>query len=129
MMEMPLAADAVDGVWCREAFAHVRPDRRTVFFRQVHRVLRPGGALYLGAETRPLGEIARQYLLWRAVYKEPVVFWEHIDRLPPDRGGGRRYQAMTDGRTLRGLCRDHGFRVLSLRRTGTLRLLLARKKG
>lgn len=127
-MEMPLAAASMDGVWCGTVFAAVRPDRRGVFLRQVHRVLRPGGVLYLSAETRPLGTLLRRYLLWHAIYGKPVVFGEYIDRLPPSLGGGWHYQAMTKARTLRALGRAHGFRVLSLWRDGATWLLLARKR-
>ena len=128
MMEMPLAAASMDGVWCSEAFEYVRPDRRSVFFRQVHRVLRPGGVLYLSAATKPLGALLRGYLLWRVAFGRPVVFGEYIDRLPPSLGGGWRYQAMTTARALNALCHAHGLRVLSLRREGSSWLLLARKK-
>lgn len=128
-MEMPLAAASMDGVWCGDVFAAVRPDRRAVFLRQVHRVLRPGGVLYLSAETRPLMTLLRRYLLWHAIFGKPVVFGEYIDRLPLAPGGGWRYQAMTSARTLRALCRAHGLRVLSLRHEASAWLLLARKIG
>lgn len=129
MMEMPFAAASLDGVWCSDAFAYVRADRRAIFFRQVHRVLRPDGALYLGAETKPLGKVLRRYLLWRIAFGKPVVFGEYIYRLPPALGGGWEYHAMTSARTLGALCRAHGFRVLSLRHEGARWLLLARKIG
>jgi len=128
MMEMPLASAAFDGVWCHEAFEYVRPDRRTVFFRQVNRVLRPGGVLFLSAETAGLRAIARQYLLWRLLYRKPVIFWEYLYPLPRAHGGGWHYHAMTAAHTLRDLCRAHGFTVLSLQQAGSLWLLLARKQ-
>ncbi len=128
MMEMPLASASLDGVWCHEAFEYVRPDRRTVFFRQVNRVLQPGGVLFLSAETAGLRAIARQYLLWRYLYRKPVIFWEYLYPLPQAHGGGWHYHAMTAAHTLRDLCRAHGFAVLSLQRAGSLWLLLARKQ-
>lgn len=127
MMEMPFAAASMAGVWCSEAFEYVRPDRRAVFFRQVHRVLRPGGVLFLSAETKPLGAVARQYLLWRLLFGKPVLFGEYIYRLSHKYRSAWHYHAMTDARTLHALCAAHGFRVLSLRREGALWLLLARK--
>lgn len=128
LMELPFAAASLDGVWCSEAFAYVRPDRRAVFFRQVHRVLRSGGLLYLSAETKPPARLLRRYLLWRAVLGEPVVFGEYIYQMPRTLGGGWHYQAMSTARALSALCHDHGLRVLSLRRDGALWLLLAEKK-
>ncbi len=128
MMEMPLASASLDGVWCHEAFEYVRPDRRAVFFRQVNRVLRPGGVLFLSAETAGLRAITRQYLLWRYAYRKPVIFWEYIYPLPRAHGGGWHYHAMTAAHTLRDLCRAHGFAVLSLQQAGSLWLLLARKQ-
>lgn len=129
MMAMPFATASLDGVWCSEAFAYVRPDRRTIFFRQAHRVLRPGGLLYISARTRPLHEVVRWYLLWRVVMRRPVVFGEYIYRLPRSRGGSWHYHAMTSARVLNALCRAHGFEVLSLRRERMLWLLLARKRA
>jgi len=128
MMEMPLASASLDGVWCHEAFEYVRPDRRTVFFRQANRVLRPGGVLFLSAETTGLRAIMRQYVLWRYLYRKPVIFWEYIYPLPRAHGGRWHYHAMTARHTLRDLCRAHGFAVLSLQRAGSLWLLLARKQ-
>ncbi len=128
MMEMPLASASLDGVWCHEAFEYVRPDRRTVFFRQANRVLRPGGVLFLSAETTSMRAIARQYLLWRYLYRKPVIFWEYIYPLPRAHGGGWHYHAMTAAHTLRDLCRAHGFAVLSLQQAGSRWLLLARKQ-
>ncbi len=128
LMEMPLASASLDGVWCHEAFEYVRPDRRTVFFRQVNRVLRPGGVLFLSAETAGMRAITRQYVLWRYVYRKPVIFWEYIYPPPRAHGGGWHYHAMTAAHTLRDLCRAHGFAVLSLQRAGSLWLLLARKQ-
>jgi len=127
-MELPLAAASVDGVWCSGAFASVRPDRRTVFFRQVNRALRPGGLLYLGAVTAPAGDTLRRYLLWRYIYRRPVVRGERLGRPPRGRSGGWRYRATITARDLRELCHGHGFRVLALSREGTRLLLLARKE-
>jgi len=127
-MELPFAAASLDGVWCDTAFASVRPDRRTVFFRQANRALRPGGLLYLGAMMAPLGAALRRYLLWRYIYRRPVVLGERIERPPRTRTSGWRYHAATTERGLRALCRDHGFRILALSREGSRLLLLARKE-
>ena len=129
MMEMPFATESMEGIWCSDAFAYVRPDRRTVFFRQAHRVLRPGGVLFVSAATMPTAQMACRFLLWRLILRRPVVFGESISRLPRAQGGGWRYHAMTTARALRALCRDHGFQVRSLRCEGGLWLLLARKAG
>ena len=126
MMEMPFATGSFDGIWCSEAFDSVRPDRRTVFFRQVHRVLKPGGIIFVSASTAAQIGIVRHYLLWRYLFHRPVVFWEHIE-VPRHGRVGPRYQAMASARTLRTLCREHSFRVLSLQRDDSRLLLLARK--
>ncbi len=127
-MELPFAAASLDGVWCDAAFASVRPDRRTVFFRQINRVLRPGGLLYLGAATAPPADTLRRYLLWRYIYRRPVVKGEHIERPPRARTGGWRYRATATARELRELCHDHGFTILAWRREGPRLLLVARKE-
>lgn len=129
LLEMPFATEALDGAWCGAAFARIRPDRRTVFFRHAHRILRPGGLLCAGAETKPWATVAYRFLLWRFILRRPVVPGEYIDRPTDSAGGGRLYRAMTTARELRALCRDHGFRVLLLRREGSLLALLARKVG
>jgi len=127
-MELPFAAASVDGVWCDGAFASVRPDRRTVFFRQVNRVLRPGGLLFLGAVTASSRATLRRYLLQRYVYRWPVVYGDYIARPRHGRTGGWRYRAVTSAREARGLCREHGFKILALRRVDDYLLLLARKE-
>ncbi len=127
-MELPFAAASVDGVWCDGAFASVRPDRRTVFFRQVNRVLRPGGLLFLGAGTASPPATLRRYLLQRYVYRWPVVYGDYIERPRHGRTGGWRYRAVTSAREARGLCREHGFKVLALRRIEDHVLVLARKE-
>ena len=127
-MEAPFATASVDGVWCDSPFASARPDRRTVFFRQVNRILRPGGLLYLGAVTEPSRATLRRYLLQRYVYRWPVVYGDDIEG--PRRGGagGWRYRAVTSARGVHTLCREHGFKILMLRRADGLLLLLARKE-
>ncbi len=127
-MELPFAAASVDGVWCDGAFASVRPDRRTVFFRQVNRVLRPGGLLCLGAVTASPRATLRRYLLQRYVYHWPVVYGDYIERPRRGRTGGWRYRAVTSARETRSLCREHGFKVVALRRAEEQVLLLARKE-
>ncbi len=127
-MELPFAAASVDGVWCDGAFASVRPDRRTVFFRQVNRVLRPGGLLFLGVGAASSRAALRRYLLQRYVYRWPVVYGDYIERPRHGRTGGWRYRAVTSAREARGLCREHGFKILALRRVDDYLLLLARKE-
>lgn len=127
MLEMPLASASLDGVWCDTAYATVRPDRRTVFFRQVHRVLRRGGVMYIGAETRPFGEMARHFLQWRITRRRPLIFGEQIVGPPLAASQHWRYQAVTSAAALRALCHEHGFIVLSLQPDGHRLLLLARK--
>jgi len=128
LMEAPFDAASVDGVWCDAAFATVRPDRRTVFFRQVNRVLRPGGLLCLGAVTEPPRATLRRYLLQRYVYHWPVVYGDYIARPRRGRTGGWRYRAVTSARAAHTLCREHGFKILALCRAGDTLLLLARKE-
>ncbi len=123
-LEMPFASASVDGVWCATAFAGVRPDRRTVFFRQVNRVLRPDGVLFLAADTAPRGLVWRRYMLARYVWRRPVVPGEFVDR---DGRRRYRYRAVIDARDLHAQCRAHGFAILSLRHTGTRLLVLGRK--
>jgi len=127
-MELPFAAASLDGVWCATAFISVRPDRRAVFFRQTNRALRPGGLLFMGATTAPLGASLRHYLLWRHIYRRPIALWERIEQPPRGRTGGWRYRAATTERNLRALCRDHGFRILGLSHEGSRLLLLAQKE-
>ncbi len=127
-MELPFAAASVDGVWCDGAFASVRPDRRTVFFRQVNRVLRPGGLLFLAAGTASSRATLRRYLLQRYVYRWPVIYGDYIERPRHGRTGGWRYRAVTSAREARGLCDEHGFKILALRWTEDQVLVLARKE-
>lgn len=127
MLEMPLASASLDGVWCDTAYATVRPDRRTVFFRQVHRVLRRGGVVCLDAATRPFGEMARHFLQWRIMRRRPLIFGEQIVGPPLATSQHWRYQAVTSEAALRALCHEHGFVVLSLQPDGYRLLLLARK--
>ncbi len=127
-MEAPFAAASVDGVWCDGAFASVRPDRRTVFFRQVNRVLRPRGLLFLGAGTASPPATLRRYLLQRYVYRWPVVYGDDIERPRRGRTGGWRYRAVMSVRAAHTLCREHGFKIVTLRRAGDSLLLLARKE-
>jgi ubiquinone/menaquinone biosynthesis C-methylase UbiE len=49
-MWLDLADDSVDLVLCNHVYEHV-PDARQLF-REIHRVLRPGGRCYLGAASR-----------------------------------------------------------------------------
>jgi len=127
-LEAPFAAASVAGVWCDGAFASVRPDRRTVFFRQVNRVLHPGGLLCLAAVTASSRATLRRYLLQRYVYHWPVVYGDDIDRPWRGRTGGWRYRAVTSVRDAHTLCREHGFKILALRRADDYLLLLARKE-
>jgi len=127
-LEAPFAAASVDGVWCDGAFASVRPDRRTVFFRQVNRVLRHGGLLFLGAGTASPPATLRRYLLQRYVYRWPVVYGDDIERPRRGRTGGWRYRAVMSVRAAHTLCREHGFKIVALRRAGDSLLLLARKE-
>lgn len=129
VMEMPFAAAAIDGVWCG-LFGTVRPDRRTVFFRQVNRVLRPGGLLYLDAPATSARDALPHYLLWRYLRRQPVVRDERIAPPPRGRTGGWRYHATTTAQDLHALCREHGFKVLALRRaTSGIRLLARKERG
>ncbi len=123
-LEMPFAPASVDGVWCATAFAGVRPDRRTVFFRQVNRVLRPDGVLFLAADTAPRRLVWRRYMLARYVWRRQVVPGEFVDRAGRRR---YRYRAVIDARDLHAQCRAHGFAILLLRHTGTRLLVLGRK--
>jgi SAM-dependent methyltransferase len=122
-LEMPCATATLDGVWCQGLFSRIRADRRTVFFRQIHRALRPGGLLFLSASTAGLQGMLGDYLLWRLMREQPVLFGEQVART----ADGWSFQAQMPARALHDLVRRHGLRTLWLHAGEHDILLLARK--
>lgn len=62
---MPLADNSVDAVICNQVYEHV--DDQPGLMREIHRVLRPGGACYFGIGTR--------HVLIEGHYKLPFLSW------------------------------------------------------
>jgi ubiquinone/menaquinone biosynthesis C-methylase UbiE len=50
LLSLPLATESVDGAWVCSSLVHIRTEDRPVAIGEIARVLRPGGALYLGVE-------------------------------------------------------------------------------
>ncbi len=122
-LEMPCANASFDGVWCHGLFSRIRADRRTVFFRQVHRVLRPGGLLFLSASTAGLHEMLGRHLLWRLMREQPILFGEQVTRTD----AGWSFMAQLPMRSLYNLARQHGLRTTWLQADERDILMLARK--
>jgi hypothetical protein len=120
---MPCATASFDGVWCPGLFSRIRADRRTVFFRQVHRVLRPGGLLLLSAASADLHELLGRFLLWRLLREQPVLFGEQVARTDT----GWSFTARMPARGLYKLARHHGLCILWLHAGESEIHLLARK--
>jgi len=62
---MPLADNSVDAIICNQVYEHV--DDQPGLMREIHRVLRPGGACYFGIGTR--------HVLIEGHYKLPFLSW------------------------------------------------------
>ncbi|HWO57429.1 MAG TPA: class I SAM-dependent methyltransferase [bacterium] len=62
---MPLAANSVDAVICNQVYEHV--DDQDGLMREIHRILKPGGACYFGIGTR--------HVLIEGHYKLPFLSW------------------------------------------------------
>lgn len=84
MRTLPLKAGGVDGLWCQAAFLHVPRDDAPSTLTEFHRVLRPGGALFLctaegdkdGWETNRYGE---QHPRW-FVYHRDLALTAMLER-------------------------------------------------
>lgn len=96
----------VDKVYCIEVIEHVRSEQALRMLRSFHRVLRPGGKVFL---TTP-----NYASLW------PLIEWavDVFGKAPPMRGA--QHVEKYTGRRLTRLCREAGFEV---ERSGSMCLL------
>ncbi len=125
VLEAPFAARGFDGVWCDGLFAALRPDRQDVFFRQVNRILKTGGVLFLTVPRTAPGVAAGRFAFSRWALGRPVVPGENVTRAPD---GAGVYHVGTTRATLHQRLTRHGFRALWLRQTEHDLLVLARKE-
>jgi len=124
VLEAPFATRSFEGVWCDDLFAALRPDRQDVFFRQVNRILKIGGVLFLTVPRLAPGVMAGRFALSRWGLGRPVVPGEEVTRAPD---GGAVYHVGTTRGMLHHRLTRHGFGVLWLRQTEGKLLVLARK--
>jgi ubiquinone/menaquinone biosynthesis C-methylase UbiE len=101
---LPLATASVDGAWVCSSLVHAPPDVAEAAIGEISRILKPGGALYVGLEEGSGNEwrvdtngARRMYYFWSAVdmaqtldgagltvvdqYVEPVAQWHFLTTL------------------------------------------------
>ena len=80
-MSLPLPDNSVDAVICAQVYEHVPNDAQ--LFREIYRVLKPGGSFFLAAPTG-------------FSQSNPITFCPFCTGFPPN--GRRRYLRLGDGR-------------------------------
>lgn len=115
--QLPVAAEACDAVFCYGAFMFTDM-RRTL--REFHRVLRPGGRVYLNANST--GWCAH-LLLDRGLRKGDVNLMRAALRMAARTVLGRESQIVVRERWLRAAVAAAGFRVRALGPEGSVRLV------
>jgi ubiquinone/menaquinone biosynthesis C-methylase UbiE len=116
LRDLPFVDSAFDGIWFAEAFEYVPPDKRMDFLKALRRVVRDGGTVFLSAEgldknTTRLTYL-KNYLYWRLVKREPVVWGEYIYMLDLPKYKGWHYHALTFRGWLEKRLRAAGFEIL-----------------
>jgi len=122
IVELPFVDGAFDGIWFSEAFEYVPPDVRVRFFRSLRRIVKKGGVVFLNAEglsdecTR--FTYLKNYLYWKLVKREPVVWGEYIYMLNVPDYKGWHYHSLVLGREIEKCFRAAGFEVLKSKNRG-----------
>ena len=99
LRRLPMASEAMDGIWCCAVLLHVPHDQTMAALREMRRILRPGGCLALvtaaglGARLEPVpyAPSARRWFF----YREAAELDEQL------RGARLRVMAMTEETTSR----------------------------
>lgn len=119
---MPFVEGAFDGIWFAEAFEYVPPDERMEFLKDLRRILKEHGVVFLNMEglsdELPMRSYLRNYLYWKLVKRAPVVWGEYIYMLDLPGYKGWHYHSLVLGKRIERLLRTAGFEILKSKPSG-----------
>ena len=97
--ELPFADDSFDAVVSTLVFHHLKPDVKRATFREIARVLKPGGRLYVGDFGRPADPLQAALALQARVFDGFEVTKDNLSgRLPRMFEEAGLREARVDGR-------------------------------
>jgi len=130
MLNLPFRDNAFDGVWFTQAFEYVPPDERENFLRALRRILKPGGYVFLNVAKVPnecsFTSYLKNYLYWKVVRRQPVIWGEYIYKLRTQEYTGWHYHAVVFTTRIEKSFQKANFKIIKKRhdKNGYLTYLL-----
>lgn len=119
MLHLPFRDNVFDAVWFTQAFEYVPPDKREKFFRDLRRILKGGGFVFLNAAKVPnecsLLDYLKNYLYWKLVKRQPVVLGEYIYKIRSEHYTGWHYHSVVFTRRIEHSFQKVNFKILKIR--------------
>ena len=130
MLHLPFRDGVFDGVWFTQAFEYVPPDKREDFLQALIRILKSGGYVFLNVAKVPnecsFISYLKNYLYWKIVKRQPVIWGEYIYKLCLNHYSGWHYHAVVFTKRIEKTFKKVGFKTMKTRydKNGYLTYLL-----
>jgi ubiquinone/menaquinone biosynthesis C-methylase UbiE len=120
MLHLPFADQSFDGVWFTQGFEYVPPDERARLLQALKRILKHDGIVFVNAARVPdecsYFSYLKNYLFWRLIKRQPVVWGEYIYKLNLDEYKGWHYHSLVFTRRTEKNMAKTGFRILRFKK-------------
>lgn len=130
MLHLPFRNGVFDCVWFTQAFEYVPPDERENFLQDLRRILKSGGCVFLNVAKVPnecsFISYLKNYLYWKIVKRQPVIWGEYIYKLHLKHYTGWHYHAVVFTKRIEKTFKKVGFKTVKTRynKNGYLTYLL-----
>jgi len=120
MLNLPFVESIFDGVWFTQAFEYVPPYLRANFLLSLRKTVKKGGIAFINVAKIPneysILSYVKNYIYWKFVKRQPVVWGEYIYKIDFDYYKGWHYHSeVLSRRTVEKIFRKVNFKVLKFK--------------